>query len=333
MVEKNEKPFLDFGRTHTVKGQGLYINLSRGERLRAARGVRQAIVKVRSFPRGAKGVKKCMSYISREGKLSLEKGTGELIRGLEQQRELVRDWAVDFDKRPDSRDGAHVIFSMPPGSDPEALRRAVRSTGGRAFPDNEWVFAIHEDKKHPHAHMIVKMRGREKNLKLDPKKADLHRLREIFAEAAREQGVELAASPRAARGIGRKGIRQAVYQIRQKGVRPKVERQMIEEAIQEVQKGDWKEKPWEKAMVERNNLEREAYRQEAASLRKAAEQQAQQIARERMLKDALILEKFAERMPKPKTKRQIAKEWLWQEVQKQRREKSRATERDNGLEL
>src|SRR5258706_7022184 len=282
-----EEPLFDFShRVRVVKGRSFTIKLSQAERLRAARGVRQAVVKVRSFPHGIKGVGRAMSYISRKGTLPLEKDTGELIKGLDELRALVRDWAVDFDRRKDSRDGAHIIFSMPPGSDPEALRRAVRATGTRAFPDNEWVFAIHEDKKHPHAHMILKMRGREKNLKLDPKKADLHRLREVFAEAAREQGVDLAASPRAARGVGKQAMRHSFYYLKSKGIKPEVEKKAVQEAAKEFMRGDWKEKPWEKAMFERNKLEREAYRQEAAAMRKAAEQETQQAEQERMLKEA-----------------------------------------------
>jgi len=332
MDEQDEKPFLDFRRERRVKGHALHIKLSRAERLRAARGVRQAIVKVRSFPHGIKGVGRAMSYISRKGTLPLEKDTGELIKGLEEQRELIRDWAVDFDKRKDSRDGAHIIFSMPPGSDPEALRRAVRATGARAFPDNEWVFAIHLDKNHPHAHMVLKMRGREHDLKLDPRKADLHRLREIFAEAAREQGVELAASSRAARGVGKKGMHHSSYYLKRKGVTPEVEKKLFDEAFEELRENDWKEKPWEKAMADRNKLEREAYRQEATALCQAVDQQPQQADRERMLKDARILEQFAERMPKPKTKRQATKEWIRHKVEEQRRQKNRSNDRGEDLE-
>ena len=49
------------------------------------------------------------------------------------------------------------------GQRPAAKSRKV---GARAFPDQEWVFAIHQDKGHPHAHMVVKMRGRKKDKKL-----------------------------------------------------------------------------------------------------------------------------------------------------------------------
>ena len=71
----------------------------------------------------------------------------------------------------------------------------------------------------------------------------------------------LAASSRAARGVGRKGERRAIRQLKQKGIRPEVEKQTAQEAARELINGDWKEKPWEKAMAERNKLEREAYRQ------------------------------------------------------------------------
>jgi hypothetical protein len=94
------------------------------------------------------------------------------------------------DKRSDSRDTAHVVFSMPPGSPVEALRGAVRATTAKSFPDHEWVFGIHEDTKHPHAHMVLKMRSREKGKKLRLNKPQLYLLRERFAEAARERGFQ-----------------------------------------------------------------------------------------------------------------------------------------------
>ena len=261
---------LDFGPARIVKGRGVPIPLSLTERVLAARGVPQAVIKVTGFGRGVKGVTDAMDYVSRNGELPLEKDSGELIQGREEQRELIKDWSIDFDGKKKSRDSGQIVFSMPTGSSVDALRAAVRATGARAFPDNEWVFGIHLDTHQPHAHMVVKMRSKETGKKLELKKADLQELRVTFAEAAREQGVMLAASPRAARGVGRKGTRQAIQKLKQKGIKPEVEKQTVEEAIQELARGDWKEKPWEKAMAERNNLEREAYRNCAAQLRQTA---------------------------------------------------------------
>jgi hypothetical protein len=135
----------------------------------------------------------------------------------------------------------------------------------------------------------------------------LYALREIFAEAAREEGVPLAASSRAARGIGQKAESQAIYQMHQKKIVPKVEKQAAEEILFELERGPLTEKPWEKAMRERNERERKAYREEAARLRATAiKARAEQDLRmqQRLLKAAEDLERFAEEMPEPKSKRQ-----------------------------
>jgi type IV secretion system T-DNA border endonuclease VirD2 len=332
-MDEFDEPLLDFGRARMVKGRGIYVRLSRAERIRAARGVRQAIVKVSSYSRGAKGVADNLRYISRNGELELEKDTGEVIKTLEDQKDLIASWAIDFDNRKRSRDTANIIFSMPPGSPVEALRGAARATGARAFPDNEWVFAIHEDRAHRHAHMSVKMRGRENGKKLELRKADLRQLREIFAQASREQGVELAASSRAQRGIGRKSVRQPVYHLKQKKIKLGIETQTIQELNREIIQRDWKEKPWDRAIFERNKHEREEYRKTAAEVRLDAEKETDQAIREQLLKDAQALDRFAETMPKAKTKRQVWKEFLWQKRQEREREKKRAADRSEGMEL
>jgi len=306
--------------------------------VQAARGFRQAVVKVTGFGRGARGVIKAMDYISREGALPLEKDTGEIIQGREEQKELIKEWSMDFDGHKRSRDTAQIVFSMPPGSKVEALKAAVRATGARAFPGNEWVFGVHEDRKHPHAHMIVKMRGKENGKKLRLNKADLRQLRSLFAEAAREQGVMLAASPRAARGIGWKGERQAIRQLKQRGIKPEVEKKADEEAAMELSRGDREEKPWERAMRERNELERKTYLEEARKLRVRAELEKNKKDlkdRSTLLKAAADLERFATSMPKPKTWRQMMQERSQQKVQEQQKVKTKPPEKskDRGMEL
>jgi type IV secretion system T-DNA border endonuclease VirD2 len=329
-----DESFLDLGRrARIVKGQGFHVRLSREERVRAARGVRQAIVKVSSYSRGVKGVADNLRYISRKGELELEKDTGELIKSPEEQKELIASWAIDFDTRTNGRDTANIIFSMPPGSKVEALKEAVRATAARAFPDHEWLFGIHQDKSHPHAHMMVKMRGRERGKKLRLRKADLYQLRRLFAEAAREQGVELAASSRAERGIGWKSVRQSIYHLKKKGINPNIAKQTIREVSREIDLRDWKEKPWDRSIFERNKQEREVYRKTAFELRQEADKQTQEKLREQLRKDAQALERFAEKMPKPKTKRQIWKEIFWQRRLAKNREKSRGADRGEGMEL
>ena len=86
-------------------------------------------------------------------------------------------------------------------------------------------------------------------------------------------------------------------------------------------------------MSERNTLEREAYRLGAVELRQAAEKQAQPQAREQMLKDAQVLERFAQIMPRAKTRRQAWLEREKQKLEEQRREKARNQDRGAGMEL
>lgn len=291
---------LDFGRSRRVRGRGPDVRLPLAERLRAARRVPQAVVKVVSFARGEKRFRELMAYISQVGSLPLETETGDLVKSLEEQKELAALWAASFDKRKNSRDAAHIVFSMPPGSSPEALRKAVRTVLTGHFAGHRSVFAIHEDRKHPHAHAVIQMRGREKKLEL--KKADLHRLREVFAEAARKQGVMLAASPRAARGVGRKAVRRPVYQLRAKGIVPRVHEEAAREFLEETKRGNLQEKPWEKAIRLRHDLEKRTYLEEAQKLRMASAK-GDAKSRDAFLKAAGELELFARTMPTPRTRR------------------------------
>lgn len=302
MIEKDpQQSFKLRPRPHRTKGRGFRISIA--ERLRVARHIPQAVVKVTSFSHGLHQVSSHLNYISRKGALPLEKNTGEILRGREAQEELAEDWSMDFDSRKRSRDTANLVFSMPRGSDLDALRGAVRKVGQRAFKDHDWVFAIHEEKNHPHAHMIVPMRGRDTGQKLRLRKADLFHLRELFAEAAREEGVPLAASPRFARGIGQKGNRQVLHHLKEKGITPRVEREAVREAIQLVRNRKGGVLPWEKAMDEHHQAEKELNSRYAERLRLEATHQPE-AERMRLLQASEDLQRLAQTLPTPKTKRQ-----------------------------
>ena len=308
MPEAEEPRGMDFRRSRLVKGRSVHVSLPLAERLRSARRIPQAVVKITSFAHGAKKVRELMQYISRDGKLELESDSGASIANVEQQRQLVKDWADGFDRSPRSRDAVHIVFSMPRGSDPEALRRSVRTVMTRHFAGHQSVWAIHTDQDHPHAHAILVMRSPNLDKKLEFKKQDLYRLREVFAEAAREEGVEMAVSPRAARGVGKKGRRGVAYRLKQRGLVPRAEKETAREVMDAVQKGDLSEKPWEAAMRRRHLMERQAYHMEAERLRLAA--QSNPRDREAILKAVADLERFAKSLPEPKTLRQTLLEKL-----------------------
>jgi hypothetical protein len=325
MIESGDHGLLNFaGRPRQVKGRGISINLP--ERLRAARRLPEAIVKVASFSHGLHQVSDHLRYISRDGKLELEKDGDEFLRGEEDWKDLVAQWATDFDTRKRSRDAAHIVFSMPRGSDVYALRSAVRATGNRVFGDHEWVFAIHQDTDYPHAHMLVKMRSRDGDKKLKLRKADLYELRQLFAEAAREQGIPLAATPRAARGVGRKPQRQWVLHLKKRGATPLAQVTAVRNLADEVRTQKHTERPWEKAMQIRYETERRSYFTESDALRQiAAKRQGEE--REKLEQAASDLNKFASAMSPPKTRYQILKERLRQ-IRVQPKPASREPEKD-----
>jgi hypothetical protein len=296
------------------------------ERLRAARRIPQAIVKVTSFSKGTTQAKEHFQYISRKGVLEIETDQSEVLIGRDKQMKWMDEWVMDFDSNKNSRDTANIVFSMPPGSRVESLKQAVRATAKKAFPDHEWAFAIHEDQKHPHAHLMLKMRGLEKKIRL--RKAELYQLRELFAESAREVGVPLAVSPRIARGIAQKPMRQAIYHIKQRGDVPLVEQKAKSEAAREIMRGALSQKPWERSIQKQFNAEKSEYIKNAALIRQAALKKPLH-EKEKLLKAADDLEVFAKSLSKPQTRREI---WV-ERVKKTRSRKVKFQEKLTSAEM
>lgn len=314
--QDKEKDLL--GRTHLVRpsmrGRGgpptrvKAASLSVAERLRAARGVPQAVAKITRFQRTTSQCQRHWTYISRQGTLELETEDSEILKGLGEQKELLKAWELTFDHGKKSRNQMNYTVSAPKGSSPEAVRNTARGFGKEAFAGHKYVFALHTDKDHPHVHFAVHMKGPIK--KLNPRLKDLHRWRELWAEKARKQGIEMACSPRAARGVGRKGQRQAIQQMQSRGVTPEVTKHAVRDAL--ATKDDT---GWERYAKARNRVERQAYREAASRLRTAAQGRAATEANK--LKAAVAeLEQFAQRMPSAKTRRQQLREVINRQQQK-----------------
>ncbi len=275
-------------------------SISIAERIRAARGVRQAVVKVTSYSHGADACRRHWTYISRKGALALETEAGEVLTTREAQRAALDTWPLD--RRANARDQVNVVVSAPSSASAEAVRRAARTFGQEAFAGQRFVFVLHEDKGHPHVHFAVALRGQGR--KLDPRLKELHRWRELWAEKARAQGIELACSPRAARGVGRKGQKSPIYHLARRGITPEVTRLAVKDAAE-----TGADTPWERFSRARNSAERLAYRESAARLRATAQGGAP-AERARLEAAATELEQFAARMPAAKTRRQQMRELL-----------------------
>lgn len=291
---------------HAVKAYPLSVQ----ERVRAARGTPQAVVKITSFARGRDQCCRHWSYISRKGRLELETESGEILVDRNAHQSVLDAWALRFDNRKNGRDQVHIVVSAPKGVNAQAVREAARVFAQEAFAGQRYVFVLHEDKNHPHVHFAVALRGVDK--KLNPRLNDLHRWRELWAQKARAHGIELACSPRGARGVGRRRPASAVYHMQQRRTIPRIVKLAAQDAVAGA--GDT---AWEHYVRERNRVEREAYRQAAAQLRKSAETRPE-AERQKFGKLAVDLEQYARRMPVAKTRRQQMREAVTQRRQRDR---------------
>ncbi len=171
-----------------------------------ARGSPEVIVKISGFTKGGDHLKVHMTYISRNGKIDLEDENGAIHGGAAEVNSLWGAWTQTISQssppKANRRDTVRIVLSMPPGTDPEALKKAVRSFASREFENHAYVFALHTDEAHPHAHLTVQMRGFGGD-RLNPRKADLQQWRESFADALLSEGVDCVATPRTARNRNR----------------------------------------------------------------------------------------------------------------------------------
>ena len=139
-------------------------------------------------------------YISRADEIAVEGPNGEQF-GLEELEEKLEEWAADAGREDGARRLAMSAFvTFPKGVDEEQATEAARKICRAAFGDNhDYVFAPHRDTENFHVHVVVQAAGLDgKQIRIG--RADIQDLRIRFAEAAADQGIELDASPRWARG-------------------------------------------------------------------------------------------------------------------------------------
>jgi hypothetical protein len=191
--------------------------LDEGKRMRdqLARTLRrtpEVMVKITNKASSAQGmgaVRRHLRYISRKGQVELEDQNGDRIAGSEAVRDLARTWQLGGWGIPETshrREVFNVLLSMPPGTNRQAVRDAARDFAALEFGDGRaYVFAAHDDEAHPHVHLSVQVRGPD-GRRLNPRRQDLRRWRERFAEQLRVNGVEANASP-GERAVSRSVIR------------------------------------------------------------------------------------------------------------------------------
>ena len=191
------------GRLSTSQARATYVR----QKLQAmVRRAPQVVVKLVRAPKGMKGISNNLTYISRGGLLEIEDQDSQVIQGKEAVADLKAEWrdgGIPIAADSTMRDAFHLVLSMPTRTDPLSVQRAARGFAKREFSGFQYVMVLHtfetdpdpHPSPHPHVHLTVKAVGLD-GIRLNPRKADLQRWREGFAEALREHGIEATTTSR-----------------------------------------------------------------------------------------------------------------------------------------
>lgn len=192
-------------RTPAVGGAALHVRANAvRQRIHAAvvRHAPQVMVKVTGGGRGMGAIAAHLRYISKSGRLPFEDDRGVVRDGPEALRDLVDQWRCGggrIPERSERREAFNIMLSMPAGTKPEIVRNAAREFAAAELGNHRFVMVLHTHQANPHVHLAVRAEGRD-GRRLSPRKQDLRRWREVFAEKLRGWGIEAEASPRVTRG-------------------------------------------------------------------------------------------------------------------------------------
>jgi len=291
-------------------------------RARLQRIVRRApevMVKVTGRTRDPAHLAAHLTYITRNGDLPAEVRDGVTVEGRREVIELAQDWSaaamMDSRRRANSPFSVAIILSMPAETDAIRLRDAARAFAVAEFEERfDYLLVLHTDQAHPHVHLTVRALG-EHGERLNPKKADLERWRQTFAEALRERGVDAEATPRRARGVTRKAERMPVRALRLRNEQGRAEmgrvlREKYRQAARLAFGGHVEPTAWERRIAERQARVRRLYIAQARLLQASADvadrrlgQQVEAFVRDMHAPDserlilARQLRRFSERAP------------------------------------
>jgi len=165
----------------------------------------QVMVKVTGGGRGMAAIAAHFRYISKNGRLDIEDDRGVVSKGKEALHDLVEQWRFGgslIEEVSPRREAFNIMLSMPQGTDPRIVQQAAREFAQVELKDHAYVMVLHDHQANPHVHLAVRAESRF-GARLNPRKADLHRWRETFAEKLRGWGVEAEATRQATRGANR----------------------------------------------------------------------------------------------------------------------------------
>lgn len=160
--------------------------------------VPQVVVKISGSSKGGDKAQAHATYIGRNGQVELEDQDGNKYTGKE-QKEVIGAWTAQgmHDKHDSGarREAFHFVFSMPNGTNPEAMKQAVKNLVKEEFDGHQYFIAQHLDTDSPHCHVLLNATN-IKGERLNPRKQDLHNYRVAFVNKLAEQGIEATATRR-----------------------------------------------------------------------------------------------------------------------------------------
>ena len=159
----------------------------------------QVVVKISGSSKGANKAQAHADYIGRNGKVEIEDQDGNKYKGKNEQKELLGAWSAmgmhDKHETGSRREAFHFVFSMPKGTNPDAMKTAVRNLVKEEFDGHKFFMAQHLDTDSPHVHVLLNATN-DKGERLNPRKQDLHNYRVAFVAKLKEQGIEATATRR-----------------------------------------------------------------------------------------------------------------------------------------
>jgi type IV secretion system T-DNA border endonuclease VirD2 len=192
---------------------------------------------IRIVPRGgaksATQIYNQLMYLSRRGAEPLRRCARHLSIALTKSalKAAAQSWVSEAGVYQSPQDAAcavqalttHIVISFPPGTDVSSAFTAGRAWAEEMFGSGrhggtfDYLTACHNDRPHPHVHLLLNRRALEGHwLKISRRHPDLNyeRLRSSMVAIARLHGIALEASSRVTRGIDAPAVTYAEYRRR-----------------------------------------------------------------------------------------------------------------------
>jgi hypothetical protein len=296
-----------------------------GQIERTALRVPEAMVKV--LPKDSnklRSVARHLNYIGRYGKLDLETDDGERMQGKDAGQRLLEDWDLDLDKdrrvmELSSVSGRapklvhKIMLSMPPGTPAPGVLEAARNFAREQFAlKHRYALVLHTDEPHPHVHVVVKAVS-EQGARLNVRKATLREWRSEFARHLRGQGIAANATERAVRGESRKARKDGIYRASLRGDSTYI-RTLVEDVASDLLSGRVRAEPGKRKLADTRLAVERGWRSVANLVAKNGNPGLADDAK-----------RFLERMPVPRTEREVVAASLLDKVRDHKAREPRLT--------